>query len=350
MNNFAPTHEIKEESLTLNTQLVDEFFVWKEETGNCTHRTAKKYCKYLEQLGHFLDGSYFDATLANLEKFSGGWMHKNNYSASSRKVAVAAIRGFYQWLFKRRLMPSNPAKELAYPKIGRRLPRFMGLHSAEALLLQPDLDSLSGIRDSAILALMIGCGFRVGGICGLNESQLIWYKYGNADRLAIRVLEKGNKERLVPVPCEAMLLLQAYLGHKDFDFIDRLLMNADQVLFINLRNRHVPDWEHRGEHRRMSPRAIDRMIKRYALAAGVPAEHAHAHAIRHLFGTELTESDTSMFHVQNLMGHADPKTTQIYTHLAMKKMTAVMDKGNPLGKINTPVSEILKAMKRGGVL
>ncbi|PCS22604.1 tyrosine-type recombinase/integrase [Candidatus Enterovibrio escicola] len=274
----------------------------RKKTRTSSARTVKKYRKYLEQLGVFLNGEYLDATLSKLENFSGGWMHRKGYAAASRKVAVAASRGFYRWLSKRRLISSNPSDDLVYPKIGRRLPRFMGLDSAEALLMQPDLDSLSGICDSAILALMMGCGFRVSGMCGLNESQLIWYKYDNADRLAIRVLEKGNKERLVPVPSEAMLLLQAYLGHKELDYIDSLLMNGDQVLFINLRNRHVPEWEHRGENRRMSPRAIDRMIKRYALIAGLPEEHAHAHAICHLFGTELTESDTATLQIQALMG------------------------------------------------
>ena len=328
--------------------LIDQFLRWKEENENCSAKTVKKYRKLLGQLSEFLKGEYQNATLSQLERFSGGWLHRKGYSASSRKVAVAAVRGFFSYLSKRKIVVKNPADDLVYPKTGRRLPRFMGLKSAESLLFQPDLNSFSGIRDSAILALLMGCGFRVSGVCGLNESNLIWYQHDNADRLAIRTLEKGDRERIVPVPLEAMLLLQAYLGHPELQEIDRLLDDGDQVLFVNLRNRHIPEWDHRGELRRMSTRAIDRMIKRYAIEAGVPEEHAHPHALRHLFGTELAESDFSTLQIQSLMGHADPKTSEIYVHVSMRKMTSVLDKGNPLGKINTPVTALLRELKGGG--
>ncbi|WP_235225389.1 tyrosine-type recombinase/integrase [Vibrio sp. ER1A] len=326
---------------------IDEFVNWKRDSENCSQRTVNKYRKLLEQLSEYMKNGYKEASLADLERFSGGWLHHKGYSAASRKVAVAAVRGFYQYLHKRRIIDRNPAADLVYPKIGRRLPRYMELHSAEKLLLQPDLDSFSGLRDSAILSLMIGCGFRVGGVSELNESSLMWYQYEGADRLAIRVLEKGERERIVPVPCEAMLLLQAYLGHSDLTSMDRLLADGDQVLFVNVRNRHIPEWEHRGEARRISTRAIDRMIKKYALAAGVPEEHAHPHALRHLFGTELAESDMNTLQIQALMGHADPKTSAIYAHIAKRKLTQLQDSSNPLGKMNTPVTALMNEMKKG---
>lgn len=345
MDFSAPTKEIK--NITDKVDLIDQFLTWKQDNENCSTRTVKKYRGLLEQLGQFLGGEYVKAELKTLEQFSGGWLHRSGYSAASRKVAVAAVRGFYSFLVKRRIIDKNPAVDLVYPKAGRRLPRFMGLKSAEALLFQPDLNSLSGIRDSAMLALLIGCGFRVDGLCRLNESQLIWYQYGEVERLAVRTVEKGERERLVPVPLEAMLLVQAYLGHQDLKHIDRLLEDGDQVLFVNLRNRHVPEWEHRGELRRLSTRAVDRMIKKYAIDAGVPDDQAHAHAIRHLFGTELAESDSSTLQIQALMGHADPKTSEIYTHISMRKMTNVLDKGNPLSKMDTPVTALLNEFKKG---
>ncbi|HAS8485742.1 TPA: tyrosine-type recombinase/integrase [Vibrio vulnificus] len=345
MDFSAPDQEIKTNQAS--TDPIDQFLTWKRDSENCSAKTVRKYRGLLEQLKKFVDGQFDKVELKDLEQFSGGWLHRAGYSAASRKVAVAAIRGFYSFLAKRRLVAKNPAADLVYPKIGRRLPRFMGLKSAEALLFQPELTSLSGVRDSAMLSLLIGCGFRVAGVCGLNESQLIWYQYGEVERLAIRTMEKGERERLVPVPLEAMLLVQAYLGHPDLKHVDRLLDDGDQVLFVNLRNRHVPEWEHRGELRRLSTRAVDRMIKKYAIAAGVPEDQAHAHALRHLFGTELAESDSSTLQIQALMGHADPKTSEIYTHISMRKMTNVLDKGNPLGKIDTPVTAILKELKKG---
>ncbi|MDA0108998.1 tyrosine-type recombinase/integrase [Vibrio sp. La 4.2.2] len=345
MDLSAPDQEMKQN--IAEPDLVDLFLTWKQENENCSTRTISKYRGLLKQFGEYIDNDFGAAELKTLEQFSGGWLHRAGYSAASRKVAVAALRGFYSFLAKRHLIDKNPAVELVYPKIGRKLPRFMGLKSAETLLLQPDLDSLSGLRDSAMLALLIGCGFRVAGLCGLNESQLIWYQYGEVERLAIKTLEKGERERVVPVPLEAMLLVQAYMGHPDLKDIDRVLENGDSVLFVNLRNRHVPEWEHRGELRRLSCRAVDRMIKRYAIAAGVPEDQAHAHAMRHLFGTELAESDSSTLQIQALMGHADPKTSEIYTHISMRKMTHVLDKGNPLSKMDTPVTALLQEMKKG---
>ncbi|WP_027252085.1 tyrosine-type recombinase/integrase [Photobacterium halotolerans] len=345
MSFSAPGEEIVEEQVDLS--LVDQFLNWKRENENCSTKTVAKYRQLLERLGQFLNGEYLAATLGKLEQFAGGQLHRFGYSAASRKVAVAAIRGFYKYLYQRRHIQDNPAVHLVYPKSGRRLPRAMGLHSAEAILLQPDLSEFSGIRDSAILALLLGCGFRVSGVCNLNESNLVWYKHQDADRLAILLKEKGEKERMVPVPSEAMLLVQAYLGHPTLADIDRLLEDGDQVLFVNMRNRYIPEWENRGELRRLSSRAVDRMIKRYAIAAGVPEDQAHPHALRHLFDTELAESDASILQIQSLMGHADPKTSAIYTHIAMRKMTAVLDQGNPLGKINTPVSELLREMQKG---
>lgn len=348
MSFSAPGTKIVDEQT--DVLLVDQFLNWKKENENCSAKTVTKYRKILEQLGTYLDGQYLGATLGTLEQFTGGQLHRMGYSAASRKVAVAAVRGFYKYLRQRQHIRTNPAHDLVYPKSGKRLPRAMGLHSAEAILLQPDLDTFGGIRDSAMLALLLGCGFRASGLCDLNESSLVWYKHQDADRLAIRLQEKGDKERMVPVPSEAMLLLQAYLGHPDLQAIDRLLDDGDQVLFVNLRNRHIPEWDYRGELRRLSTRAVDRMIKNYAIAAGVPEDQAHPHALRHLFGTELAESDASTLQIQSLMGHADPKTSAIYTHIAMRKMTNVLDKGNPLGKISTPVSALLREMQKGGAL
>ena len=239
MDYFAPHNEIA--SGSTQADLIDQFLTWKQQNENCSRQTVRKYRGTLNQLSLFLEGNFEQVSLKQLEQFTGGWLHQKGYSAASRKVAVAAVRGFYSFLVKRRIVKKNIAEQLVYPKIGRKLPRFMGLKSAEALLFQPDLDSLSGLRDSAMLALLIGCGFRVAGLCGLNESQLIWYQSGQLERLAIRTVEKGERERLVPVPLEAMLLVQAYLGHSELNGIDRAIDNGDQVLFVNLRNRHVPE-------------------------------------------------------------------------------------------------------------
>lgn len=316
-------------------------------------RTVSKYRGHLETLSAFLaegGNSLFEASSDQLIEFTGIYLHKKGLKPASRRVAIAAIRGFYKWAFERGEVVADPAIALAYPQTGRKLPVAMGLGHAEKLLMQPDISTLPGVRDAAIIALMVGCGFRVGGICGLNEKSLVWYQHQGISRLAVKTLEKGDRERLIPVPNEAMLLLQAYLGHQELSEIDRTLPDGDQLVFVNFRNRQVPEHLYFGEARRLSARAIDIMIKKYAKAAGIPEHEAHAHALRHLVGSELAEESASTLEIQAILGHADPKTTEIYTHLASRKLTEVIDRANPLGKIKTPVSSLLNEMIQEGVL
>ncbi|WP_109341095.1 tyrosine-type recombinase/integrase [Saliniradius amylolyticus] len=309
-------------------------------------RTVDKYAGYLLRLQNYLDKPLLEAERDDLVNFTGLHLHSEGFKPRSRRAVVAAVRGFYAWCLKNQHISQDPARDLEYPKSGQRLPTSMSLSHAEKLLMQPDIATFTGVRDAAILALMMGCGFRMGGITALNDSNLIWYKHQDKDRLAIRVIEKGDKERVIPVPVEAMLLLQAYLGHRELHDIDRLLENGDRVLFVSTGNRLVPACDYRGEERRLSARSIDKFIKRYAEDAGIPNAEAHAHALRHLVGTELAEESATSFEIQSILGHADPKTSQTYIKLAVRKLTDVLDKANPLEKLNTPISPLAKEFKR----
>lgn len=117
------------------------------------------------------------------------------------------------------------------------------------------------------------------------------------------------------------------------------------MLFVNLRNTTVKKYEHYGERRRIRQDTIDDIIKQYGEKAGLPKHARHAHAYRHLVGTEMAESDIDLLQRQALLGHQDPKTTEVYTHLAMRKLQQAMDKANPLGKIKTPVTDIARIMR-----
>ena len=120
-------------------------------------------------------------------------------------------------------------------------------------------------------------------------------------------------------------------------------VQGDQVLFVSTRNRTVPPHEYHGERRRLRRQAVVAMVKRHG--KGIPEEQLHPHALRHLYGTELREDDVDLITRQRLMGHADPKTTAIYDHLAMRKVTRDVDRANPLAKIRTPASDLLKQLK-----
>lgn len=308
--------------------------------------TARKYCAYLERLQKSIDKSILLATREEIDFFSGVQSHKAGLSPRSRRQMVAALRGFFAWAKKSSLVSYNPAVDLPYPRAGQKLPIPISLKHAERILMEPDLDTFIGVRDAAIIALLMGCGPRISGLCALNESDLAFDQIDGADWLVIRLCEKGKKERLVPVPHEARLLLLAYLGHPELAEIDRLLPNGDRVLFVGTRNRSIQPHEYFGEARRLHARSVNDMIERYAKRAGVPRVMAHPHAFRHLYGTELAEHGAENYQIQTLLGQVDERSSLIYVHLATRTLAKLVERANPLRSINTPASGLLQSMGR----
>lgn len=330
--------------------LIESYITWLEHNRGRAERTGAKYRQALVRLSTFLEqrGKQLQqATRDDLEAFTGLHAHQElKLAPRARRPLVAAIRGFYAWAFEHVHISGNPAAGVDYPKTGRRLPRAMSLGNAEKLLMQCDLGEFLGVRDAAILSVIIGCGPRISGAMGLNEEDLIWYADAGRERLAIRFLEKGDKERLVPAPTETALLIHAYLGHQDLEAIDRTLPTGERVLWVSTRNRTIPPHEYHGDARRLSARRFFKRLRLYGEMAGIPTEELHPHALRHLFGTELAESDVDLLVRQDLLGHADPKTTQIYTTLAMRKKASVVDHASPLRKMRTPVSDLARHVER----
>lgn len=328
--------------------LITKFIEWKQYNQGKSKRTAEAYTAALVRFAGFLDGrDLHDATSDELQLFGGMWLHKQGVTAVSRRPYIAAVREFYKWLASTRAIAADPAAGLAYPTAGRRLPSVMTLDNAEKLMWAPDFSTFAGVRDAAILSLLLGCGLRREGVANLNDSNLVQMTETKGDRrYMLRVTEKGDKERLMPVPREVDMVLRLYLEHEDLKKVDRTLQDGDQVLFISTNNMTVPAHEYIGERRRMAPKAIWEVVRKHGAAAGIPADQLHPHALRHLYGTELLESDVDLLVRQELMGHADPKSTAIYTHLAMRKKVAEADRANPLSKIRTPVGDLLSKLKR----
>lgn len=326
-----------------------EFLEYKRVSRNRSGRTTEVYALALRRLGEFLGGqSHLEATGEQLVLFCGKWLFDQGLrDPLSRKTHVSAVREFYKWLHARRKVRSNPAAAVEHAKVGRRLPRVMTMAHAEQLMWAPDYSRFEGVRNSAILALLMGCGLRVSGLVGLNESNIIATTTEGRARLLLRTVEKGDKERQIPIPYQADVLLRVYLDHPELAGIDRTLPDGDKVLFVSTRNRSVPAHEYRGEARRLRRKGVLRMIQGYAAKVGIPAQLAHPHALRHMFGTELAEDDVPTVTAARLLGHDDAKNTAIYQHLATRKLTRVIDKSNPLAKMNTPVADLLRAINKG---
>lgn len=311
--------------------------------------TLNEYRRHLTRLQEFLAGQNMTLLTASadaLEDFAGRHQHARGVKPISRKVIVSALRGFYGWLKQKGVLDDNPAACLPTPKAGSPLPRSMSLAHAQKLLMEPGISTFLGLRDTAIIAVLIGTGCRASGVRNLNERDLIWtHTPTGTERLTIRFCEKGKKERLVPVPLECSLLIRAYLGHPALEDIERTLPSGDRVLFV-VTCSPIPAHEFYGEKRRIQTDWVFRIVGKYGERAGLPKTFCHPHALRHLYGTELAESDVDVLVRQALMGHAQPETTEVYTHLATRKLEEIVDRANPLGKMPRGPSHALADLVR----
>lgn len=355
----GPTLAMPLPSLEAFRNAVDRYIEWLRMNRGRSAATTVKYRGHLERFGLWVVEPPKELRLApeqtrdplqptsqDLERFAGIYAHSLKLTARARRPMVSALRGFFAW-YATNTGKLNPAAVLPQPRAGRALPRAMSLAQAERLLMQPDIATLQGVRDACILMLFMGCGFRLRGLASLNESALQWLTdESSRDYLVIRVVEKGDNERLVPVPAEAAILLRAYLGHEDLASIPRDLPNGDRVLFITRNNHSVPAADYYGERRRISATYIQQMMLKHCADAGLPRSVAHPHALRHLFGTELLESDVDLRDSQALMGHSDIQSTTIYTHVAHRRLRRELERANPLGKMRGPLLDSLRSLDR----
>lgn len=338
--------------LVTDDHAIDAWLTWLERSRGRSARTIESYRLALTRLREYLadDGvALLDAQQVQLEMFTGLWLHKKGVIARSRIPYISAIRGFYAFVADRGWTRLNQADKLEHPKTGKPLPRAISLSNAERLMWAPDMSTFKGVRDALLMSVMIGCALRVSGVIGLNESSLLSVQIDGRPRVMVRTLEKGNKERLVPMPKEAEMLLRVYLGHEDLAEIDRNITrkgHPDKVLFVSVRSTRLRPHLEPGDQRRLTRKAVNEMIKYYGRRLDIPEEQLHPHAMRHLFGVEMAEDDVPTASTSDLMGHSDPKASAIYTTLAMRKKTALIDEHNPLAKMRTPVSELLKRLPK----
>lgn len=329
--------------------LVEDFLTYMRLNKGRSERLTVVYRLALSRLAKFMGDMGRDPLTANHEDliaFTGPWLFKLGLvDPVSRRTHVSAVRGFFKWGHAHRHIGVNEALAVPQPKVGRKIPRVMTMGDLEKIMWAPDFGTLSGIRDAAMIAVLAGCGLRSSGLVGLNESNVVRDVVDGAPRLFLRVVEKGDRERKIPIPEQAALLIQLYLDHPDLAGVDRLLECGDRVLFSTLRRTDIPACEYRGEKRRFRAKQVNYMLGKHGRVAGVDVSFLHPHAVRHLFGTELAEDDVPTVTAQRLLGHADPKSTEIYQQLALRKLTRVSDKSNPLGKIKTPVSALLAQLK-----
>lgn len=233
-------------------------------------------------------------------------------SPSSRARKLSAIKSFYKYLTVRtKQLTENPVADLEYPKIRKSLPRYLTLEQSAALL-----NAVSGSskkRDYAILMLFLNCGIRRSELVGLNISDVY------EDR--IRVIGKGNKERIVYFGAACRKAIDDYLPERN-----KKVLSDNRALFGSRDNN------------RISVTAVHRLVKKYLLAAGLDAENFSAHKLRHTAATMMLSGGVDVKTVQEVLGHENLNTTQIYTHIESTELKIAAE-ANPLSKLDFNKSE-----------
>jgi integrase/recombinase XerD len=231
--------------------------------------------------------------------------------ASHRRKA-AAIRAFYRFAFAEELVPVDVAGSLDLPRGGLRLPDTLDREQVEALLDAPDAHDPAGIRDRALLELLYASGLRVGEALGLDRQHL------SLDGGFVRVVGKGDRERLVPVGDVALEALARYLDSVRPRWLarDGAALPRGGPLFVSSRGA------------RLGRMAAWRALRAAAVGAGLPG-HVTPHTLRHSFATHLLEGGADLRVVQELLGHASITTTQLYTHLTGERIRQVYARAHP---------------------
>lgn len=331
-----------------NDQLLDQYQTWFEHNLGRAGSSVDHYLRFLKRLAKYLNAhgkTLAQADRADLEHFSGPLAHQDGLKPASRRPLIAALRSFYGYLERQEIIQANTANLLVYPKAGKPLPTTISRHHAEQLLMDCDLSEFIGVRDAAILALLLATGMRVSGLSGLNQEQIYSVaseEEGKEPIPVVKVLEKGKKERILPLPAEAAMYVRIYLNHPKMLRLkkDLLLEDGQHVMFAQFNRGSCAAHEWFGERRRLSSKGVERVIERRGTRLNIPREQLHPHAFRHLFGTEMVESGTDLVQVKSLMGHSNMETTAIYVHMAMGTKSQSVNTGSPLSKMNTPMHQI----------
>jgi len=291
-------------------EVFNKYVNYLEAERNVSPYTVRNYTTDLLDFFRFLKAKGIDS-LRDVDKpvlrnYLSHLMEQGLVKASiARKLS--AIRSFYRYLLREGMVPTSPVATTSSPKLDRRLPSFLTIEEVERLLEAPDLSKPDGLRDRALMELLYASGLRVSELVNLNLEPV------NLNTNEIRVLGKGAKERVVLIGKPAAEALSIYLSQGRPELLGRKLSNT---LFLN----------RYGE--RLIERGVQRILEKYANIAGID-KRVHPHLLRHTFATHLLDGGADLRVVQELLGHADLSSTQIYTHVTKSQARKVYLSAHP---------------------
>jgi tyrosine recombinase XerC len=321
-NNLARVHYLsswrgEEGGLPLNMkQAIERFTRWLETEKGYSLHTVHAYRSDILEFAETLsqDCDLITISAPHIRGFVVGLHGRNSAATVGRKLS--ALRTFFRFLQREKVIQADPLAGITGPKVGRAIPVFLTVDEVFLLLETPDETDGLLFRDQAILELLYSTGIRVAELVSRNLSDLDF----DAEVLSVR--GKGNKERLVPVGLPAKEAVIAWLPQRQQLMTARAGRGRSvekDALFLN------------GRGSRLTTRSVERMVRMYGEKAGI-TQIVTPHALRHSFATHLLEMGADLRSVQELLGHASLSTTQRYTHLTLDHLSEVYDKAHPLAR------------------
>ena len=280
--------------------------LWLE--SGLSRNTLSAYRSDLQALAVWMKGPPDKATRAQLQNYFAACVSQGARPRSTARM-LSSLRRFYRYLLREGLITDDPTALLESPKLGRPLPKSLTEEQVEKLLQTPDTGVPLGLRDRAMLETLYATGLRVSELVSLNMQQV------DLQSGVVRVVGKGDKERLVPLGEEAIEWLQRYLAQARHDLLHG---HSSDALFPTTRGAA------------MTRQAFWHNLKRYTQIAGIET-HLSPHTLRHAFATHLLNHGADLRVVQMLLGHVDLSTTQIYTHVARERLKQLHAQHHPRG-------------------
>jgi len=302
-------------------QLMLDFLAYLEFERGLSRNTLEAYRSDLLQYGRFLTargGGALTATGGDVSDFLTELARGNPNpgpdsdpkppaSAATLHRKAACLRSFYRHLRRENMLDSDPTASLSSPRRGRKLPEVLTRGEVSKLLDQPRGDDPCGYRDKALLEVMYACGLRASEVTGLEVGDV------DLDEGVLRARGKGSKERVVPVGRTAVAAVRSYLQHGR----PRLVrLRPEAQLFVNFRGQPL------------TRQGLYKIVRRHAQTAGL-ADRMSPHTLRHTFATHLLSGGCDLRSVQEMLGHADVATTQLYTHLSSERLKEVYFRAHP---------------------
>jgi len=292
-------------------ELIQQFLDYLSVERGLAPNTIESYGRDLRAFSDFFEKRGLKSLDATTHKDIAEFMwseKEKGLSANSISRALVAIKVFYRFLLKEQVIKQDPTSILDSPKLWKRLPDVLGIEEVEKLVTKPDLKDLFGIRDRAILELLYATGIRVSEMINLNLGDL------NLDVGFLKCIGKGSKERITP------------LGKKAKEALARYLQNVRPKLAQSKSHNNGLFLTRLGK--KMTRQMVWKIVKKYARLCNIKKDIT-PHTLRHSFATHLLERGADLRIVQELLGHANISTTQIYTHVDKERLKAIHRKFHP---------------------